>query len=481
MYYKARISLPKPHELDSAVTGRCVSACWFAAAWGASAFQAALLKQVWEMNPHATPAACVASAWIIGMVVGLRVRYALRRSTFPGTPLVFGAAFLSCALGWLLLVTPWLSSRPVGGPVTPLVGTLALGAAAFLMGVASTCWLSQPRSHWPALGEQVTLARVLICLTLGLALAWILPTWARPAGLALLLPLLCIDLYPAARSPFPTRGGVADALVERSGGDPVNWLPLELDCHGSPPWWWITYLARRRYIPPTALALSLAIATGAIWYSVPTPFAANLFRIHQVPTLGWLVAGQLAALAAGGYVFQRCRGAVGAPDRLIPHERQRLCWRLALLSLFAVAASLALLGLPWLQAPWELAFSLALYTLAGAAWSILLARLRPSISAQAYSLRHLALSAGIAPDGGRLSYEMALENRVTLTLATWEGILTAIAAPLCGLLIDHTTFDDTLVLVGLALILYFSSALLALRLFQRAPQLDKHAGEKALA
>lgn len=223
------------------------------------------------------------------------------------------------------------------------------------------------------------------------------------------------------------------------------------------------------------LAFSLAVVAGAIWYSVPTPFAFHLLRTHQVWTLAWLVAGQLVALMVGWYVFGRSRGTLGPPDRLIPQERQRPSWTLARLALFLAAGSLVLLGLPFLQAPWALGLSLALYTLAGFTWNILLARLRPSVSTQAFSLRHLLLGSGGAVRLGQLSYEHALEERATLILASWEGVLLALAAPLLGYLIDQATFDDILVLVGLGLCLLFATLLLAVRLIQRGPELPGHA------
>src|SRR5260370_18652240 len=45
-------------------------------------------------------------------------------------------------------------------------------------------------------------------------------------------------------------------------------------------------------------------------------------------------------------------------------------------------------GLPFLQAPWWLALSLASYTLAGAIWGFLLPRLRPSFNTLVFAQRH---------------------------------------------------------------------------------------------
>lgn len=137
-------------------------------------------------------------------------------------------------------------------------------------------------------------------------------------GLLLVLPLIGLEFYPSARSPFPARRGIVDALVERSADDPPTWLPIGLECGAGTPWWCLAYLNRRRHIPPTLLALGLAVGAGAIWYSVPTPFAAHLVRSHQVWALSWLVAVQLAALALCWYLFAKCWCVLGVPDRLIP-------------------------------------------------------------------------------------------------------------------------------------------------------------------
>jgi len=467
MSYRKQRAAPLPTP-SSAVTGIVRNGSWFTAVWGATVFLAVVLAQAWNEAQSATRTACIASAWLLGCLLGVRLRYALRRSTFVAAPL-WACAYLACALAWQLAIAPWLELSPLNRPAALWNAALLLGAVAFLMGVTSTCWLGQGRP-WFAAGEHVSLAREMVCLPLGLFVTWALPQWTVLLGFLFLVPLFVLDLAHAVRLAVSAGGGTDDARSWASAGGPAAWPHLQLDRRGSSRWWWVAYLARRRYIPPTVLATGLLVVTGGIWFSIPTPFVATLVLTHQVRTLYWLIAGTLAALAVGRLILGKSRGVVGASDRLIPQEQQKRAWSLSLLSLFAMAASLVLLGLPYFQAPWWLALWFGLYTLAEGAWAVLLARLRPDISTQAYSLRHLFLKSGQGLSSAQLPYERALEDQATLALSTWEGVLAAAAAPLCGLLIDNTSIDDTFVLVGGALFLFFTMTLLTLRLVQRGPQ-----------
>ncbi len=114
-----------------------------------------------------------------------------------------------------------------------------------------------------------------------------------------------------------------------------------------------------------------------------------------------------------------------------------------------------MLGLPFLQAPWWLAVSLASYTLAAAVWSILLPRLRPSIGTLVFAQRHQLHGQGKSlPDTLHMRYGRAQEERVTLFLITVEGVLIACFTPVVGLLIDvYHSFDRMLVIIGLCSLL----------------------------
>lgn len=470
-YRKSQLS-----TLTSAAAGFVPNGSWFTAAWGALVFLTAVLAQAWNEGQSATRASCVASAWLLGCLLGVRLQHARQRSTLVAAPLWAGA-YLACALAWQLEIAPWLEHSHLDRGAALLDDALLLGALAFLMGVASACWLGQ-RRPWLAVGEPVSLARELVSLPLALFVTWALPQWAVLLGFLFLVPLFALDLAPVARLAFSQRQEMDESRSWATPEEPASWPPLRLDSRESSRWWWVAYLARRRYIPPTVLATGLLVVTGGIWFSIPTPFVASLVLTHQVGTLDWLIAGTLAALAVGWLMLGKSRRVVGAPDRLIPLEQQKRVWGIARLSLFVMAASLILLGLPEFQAPWWLALWFATYTLAEGVWAVLLARLRAGISTQAYCLRHLYLYTGGDLSGTRLPYERALEERALLALATWEGVLAAVAAPLCGLLIDHTTVDDTFLLVGGFLFLFFAVALLAFRLLQGVPQQSRHQVER---
>jgi phosphoglycerate dehydrogenase-like enzyme len=202
---------------------------------------------------------------------------------------------------------------------------------------------------------------------------------------------------------------------------------------------------------PTLLATGTAILLGAVWNSVPTPFAAGLAGTGELNKLTWLLAGQLAALAVGAWLLTRNRGLIGAPDRLIPFPLRTCAWRLAWFALALMAVGLVMLGLPRLQGPWWLALSLGIYTLAATTWGVLLPRLRPGVATEVFAQRHLSFGRGIVMRSGYLAYEQALENRFGLVLSTGEGLVTAVCAPVVGLLIDRMTADRTLIFIGLVL------------------------------
>ncbi len=459
MHYTSQKSHIVPsYLLDTVMRGRILNGCWLLAAAGISIVQMLLLSQAWRQDQHAARTACVASAWVVGTLIAGVVNNALRRRSAPPA-IVWGAAFVGSAVGW----RTW--ALPVGHSSAPSLmpdlaaRTLPLLGMALLLGLLSSLWLGQQRS-WAAVGERAALVRNAICLTFGLVIVWSYPHWSEMVGLACLLPLLLLDLLTAVLDPRPSWGGMTGTLLDQRA-DPARWSPLRLELRASVTGWWRTYLARRGHAVPTLLATGTAILLGAVWSAVPTPFAGGLAGTSEMNKLIWLLAGELGALAVGAWLLNRSRSLVGAPDRLVPFSLRTLAWRLAWLALALMAVSLALLGLPHLQDPWWLALSLGVFTLAATAWGVLLPRLRPSIATEVFAQRHQAFGRGIVMRGGYLAYEQALENHVSLVLSTGEGLMTAVYAPVVGLLIDHTTVDRTLIFIGLVLAWFLVAVMIA--------------------
>jgi hypothetical protein len=286
----------------------------------------------------------------------------------------------------------------------------------------------------------------------------VFPAWAGLLGLLGVLPLLVFDLRFANRAPQPEETGVVEAWISRywqPGSRQLRFLSSALPRNR----WW-SYLVERAqeskgFLLLTLLASSAAVILGAVWGAVPTAFAGGMLQTHELDKLGWLLGGQLVALVIGVCWFRAERGVFGFPERLLPLSSQARALTLALSMLVVMGGSLVLLGLPFLQAPWWLAVSLASYTLAGAVWGMLLPRLRPSVGTLVKAQRHLlpGQERGFL-DTLQVRYECAQEELVTLFLITAEGVLIACFTPMVGLLIDaYHSFDRVLVIVGLCSLL----------------------------
>ncbi len=434
--------------IDQAIGRRILSTCWLLAGLGCSILQMLLLAQAWSLNQQAFVPACMASAWVLGAVLGMRLRADAR---------LWGSWLLLCTLLWLggSRLVSWQTTTRVLPVEAAHLCTLAV--LALLLGTISTAWLSQ-RRLWSPAGEQVTLARALVGTTAGLFVVWVLPSWAGLLGLLSVMPLLVFDMRCASRAPQSEAMGVVESWVNR------NWQPesrqLRLHTASLPRNWWWSYLVERAqeskgYVLLTLLASSAAVILGGVWGAVPTAFAGGMLETHELDKLGWLLAGQIIALVIGVCWFRASRSVVGFPERLLPPSRQARAFTLALFMLVVMGGSLALLGLPFLQAPWWLAASLASYTLAAAVWGLLLPRLRPSAGTLVLSQRHLLLGQGRGlPDTLHVRYGRVQEERVTLLLMTAEGVLIACITPVVGWLIDiYGSFDRVLVLVGLCFLL----------------------------
>jgi len=427
--------------IDPVIGRRIFTLCWFCAGLGVSILQMQLLAQAWSVHRQALAPACIVSAWVLGSLVGTRLRNMTLR---------WGGCLLACTLLWFV-GTRLVSWRISLGPTTWLSDG-ALIASAMLLGAISTAWLVEPRP-WPEAFERAALARGLVGTTAGLCIVWLLPAWAGLIALACLLPLLVLDSRPAGRSPLPAIGSVVENWVGRYWNPQGFQVQLEVRSLPRNRWW--SYLATRAqdsrgYIPLTLLASGSAVILGAVWGAVPTPFAAELAGTHDLGKLGWLLGGQIIALATGACGVLAARNVVGLPDRVVPTSWQARTRYVALSMLVILAGSLVTLGLPFLQAPWWLALSLASYTLAGAIWGILLPRLRPSITTLAVAQRHRWLGQGRGmTEPLHLAHGRAQEERLMRLFATAEGMLIAVCTPVVGLLIDlYGSVDRVLVIVG---------------------------------
>lgn len=434
--------------IDQVIGRRILASCWLAAGLGCSLFQMLLLAQAWSLHQQAFVPACLASAWVLGGVVGMRLRADAR---------FFGMSVVLCALFWL--VGTRFISWQTATHLLPMevVHLSCLITFALLLGAISTAWLTQ-RRFWSPAGEQVTLSRALVGTTAGLFLVWEFPAWAGLLGLLGVLPLLVFDFRLASRAPQPEETGVVEAWVSRYWQPENRQLRLQTATLPRNRWW--SYLVERAqeskgFLLLSLLASSAAVVLGVVWGAVPTAFAGGMLQTHELDKLGWLLAGQIVALVIGACWFRAERGVVGFPERMLPSSWQARALTLALSMLVVMGCSLVLLGLPFLQAPWWLAVSVASYTLAAAVWGILLPRLRPSAGTLVSAKRHLLLGQGEGlPDTLHVRYARAQEERVTLFLMTAEGALIACFTPVVGLLIDaYHSFDRVLVIVGLCSLL----------------------------
>jgi hypothetical protein len=442
------------HALDAVIGRRIFTPCWLSASLGISIVQMRLLAQAWLVLPHALAPACLMSAWILGSLIGSRLASATR---------IWGSSTLGCILLWLIgpALVSWHLSLNMVSPV--LVSMAALATLAVFLGASSTAWLAQQRS-WPEVGELLALARSLIGLTVGLVVAWMLPAVAGLIALTYCLPLLALDSFLSGCAPLPRSRSVAASWIGRYWT--ADRWQLQLDqCAGYWRRWW-SFLRERSqgYLPLSLIASGVAVILGGIWGAVPTPFAASLGATHTLDKLAWLLGGQLVILVLAMGWLVAARNVIGFPGRLVPVSVRSRVRTLALLMPVAMAGGLVALGLPFLQAPWWLAVSLAGYTLASAVWGILLPRLRPQFAVAIAAQRHLTLAQSARLlDSLHLAHGSAREACVNRLFATAEGVLMALFTPFIGWLIDESRSVDTvLVIVGLVFALGLACSLLAL-------------------
>ena len=79
--------------IDPAIGRRIFTGCWFCAGLGVSILQMLLLAQAWLVSRQALVPACMASAWVLGSLLGMRLRATAR---------LWGGCLIACTLLWLL-------------------------------------------------------------------------------------------------------------------------------------------------------------------------------------------------------------------------------------------------------------------------------------------------------------------------------------------------------------------------------------------
>jgi hypothetical protein len=430
--------------------------CWLSASLGMAILQMLLLAQAWYLSQQAAFTACVAAAWLIGSLLGTRLR---------NVPRLWGGCLLACALLWLAGNPPEPWHMVFVPPVK--MHMLILVTMAVLLGAISTAWISQQRP-WPEAEEGTLLLRGLLGTTAGLFIVWVFPALACLLAPLCLIPLLALDSLPAGCSPLPIRGGVTETWINRYWNPERQ--PVQLERRSLPWNWWWGYLARRDQNAPallllTILASGIAVILGSLWETIPTPFAAELAKTHELDKLGWLLAGEFIALIIGSCCLSAARNAISLSSRSIPASWHRRGMSIALCMPVIMGGSLLALALPVLQAPWWLMLCLASFTFADALWSILLPRLRHSKNTTEFV--QYTLLYGRDP-----ALLHAQEEHFASQLVISEGILIAVFAPLAGWLADH--YGGTaivLVVAGLALIMVLVISVLAIAAISRIPHL----------
>jgi len=76
-------------QIDPVIGRRIFTGCWFCAGLGVSILQMLLLAQAWSLSRQAFLPAGIMSAWVMGSLVGTRLRATAR---------LWGGSLVACAL-----------------------------------------------------------------------------------------------------------------------------------------------------------------------------------------------------------------------------------------------------------------------------------------------------------------------------------------------------------------------------------------------
>jgi hypothetical protein len=451
---------------------RLVGACWFSGSLGVAILQMRLFAQVWQHGNHsAFIVALVSSAWLLGAFLST-LRHVESRA--------WGYALVACVFFWEL--ASFIDWQRLALPYSyiPLATIVELAGAGLSFGWISTTWLNQSRPGWPVVGERWILAAALTCGTAGLVIVWMTVSndiVSAVIGIVLLFPLLLQEARSPWIRPLPTPGTLAGRWQQRmQRGRGASAMPVHLDIRALPRGWWWTYLVARGRLALTLYASCLAIILGSMWAVLPTAYAGSLQTVHMSGKLPWLLGGQLCAFMIGiSFLQSSARGVIGLPDRLLPASWRPQARLLACVAPFLMGLSLFALGYPTLQLPWELGVSLGVYTLAAMAWSVLLPRLRPSITTEIMTERHLYQQPAVVRILSIRQAEEAYVNRYVQTIGT---ALIILLTPIIGALIDDFTVDGVLLYIGTGLMIFVGIASVAsfFRQLKSAPSLHSWIG-----
>jgi len=464
---------PRPKgskTVDPVIGSRLVNACWLAASFGGATLQYRLLAQAQASalaegagQYQGTLIACLGIAWLAGQLVG-------RRLSKQAGRVAWGMSLLGTALAWSVSSSPGFALRlPLGGAVSHQI---ALAALAFPLALFSSAWMIKARP-WPALGEETRLSASLVAVLAGLCTTWILPAWSGTIGVLLLLPLLSLDLWPAARCPLPeprrTRAAARHRLGNARPPDGVPPGPAPAQCWLAG-WWW-SWLASRRQLPLTLLAGGVRVILTSVWLVVPTLYASSLAQGQRQEVLLWLLGGQICAVLLGAGALltrtgRRLLGSSAAPA--LPPKAGRAGaagWGMLLLTAICLAA----LGNPWLQAPWLLGLAIAVYTLAIGAWQRLFPRLLRGTAGEVGKARPSGAwelhESGGAQDLATM--RLARDEFARRSASRWEHAFLMGVTLLTGALCDQWGIDPVLVLAGCVLMGIVAAAQLTARYIDR--------------
>lgn len=463
---------PKGSKTVDPVTGqRLLNASWLAASFGSATLQLRLFAQalpalqaIGASRYLGTGIAVLALVWLLGARLG-------RVSVMRCSPAGWGAWLLASTLGWLLV--PALGVNPAL-PLPPgLLQLAACGLLSALLALFSAAWLAHERP-WPKVGEGTSQVAAMSAILFGLAVTWRFPEWSGAVGCALLLPLLLVDLCPVALCP---RAGSRSALppfltrprAARGTADPDSTRrALQLPMRAG--WWW-AWLARRGQLSQTLLGSGVMLTCLSVWSVMPTLYALELARSHDLDVLFWLLGGQLAAYLVGAALLLTRKGlrlfrASALPMAL---DVRRLAFSVEWCSLGVVALGLTALGNPWQQDPWFLALALFGYTLAFGAWNRVHVRLLAS-HAPAAEPRYLPWTVQAAVVDDLAGLRLRRDELARRSVARWEMALLVVAIALTGAFGDAWGVDPVFMLAGCVLVASLGVALIAMSSAARPTQ-----------